>query len=207
MGLELDDGTALALIILCFAVASFGVLILLIWGISSLTTFIRDTYRRKVWDAAATLLAENPREVENYVAASTMDLVQYYSFERRPEELPPYKRLTELTKDEAIDGMLRWAAECVRLGVEVAALQAERTQLSGEVARLEKLRARYWRRINRMQLQLLNQEWIHAQEKDDGHVHQERSPSSQRGEDEGEQGAAQGEARAPASEEARQEVS
>lgn len=192
MASVVSQETGLTIMVICFTVALFAVLGLVGWGVTSLVIHIRRSYQQKVWDAAAQLLAEHPREVENYVAASTMDLVEYYSFTRRPEELPPYERLLELTKEEAIDGMLRWAAECVRLSVEVAALLSERTQLSGEVARLEKLRARYWRRINRMQLQLLNQEWIHAQEEDHGHLHQELASSGQRGQDEGEQGAAQG---------------
>lgn len=186
MDTVVSQDTGLAIMLLCFTIAAFGILCLLAWGVTSLVLYIRGRYLQRVWDTAAKLLAENPREVENYIAASTMDLVEYYSFERRPEELPPYERLLEMTKEEAIDGMLRWAAECVRLSVEVAALQSERTQLSGEVARLEKLRARYWRRINRMQLQLLNQEWIHAQEEDHGPRHQELASSAQRGQDEGE---------------------
>jgi hypothetical protein len=182
----MSQETGLVVTVICFSIAAIALVFLLVWGITGVVAFFRKSYQQNVLDAAARLLAENPRRVENHVAASTMDLVEYYSFDRRPEELPPYERLLEMTKEEAIDGMLRWAAECVRLSVEVAALQSERTQLSGEVARLEKLRARYWRRINRMQLQLLNQEWIHAQEEDHGPRHQELASSGQRGQDEGE---------------------
>lgn len=140
----------MTLVAICFALAfalTFGGIV---WGVANLVRKVRIRRRQHIWDAAASLLAEHPREVEDYVAQSTMDLVEFYDFQRRPEELPPYGRLLEMTRDEALDGMLRWARECVRLNVENTALNNEVHQLRKELDRTELLRARYWRRIKRL---------------------------------------------------------
>jgi len=140
----------MTIVLICFALAfaiAFGGLV---WATVSIVRKVRTRRDQLIWDRAASLLAEHPRMVEDYVAQSTMDLVEFYDFQRRPEELLPYERLLEMTRDEALDGMLRWARECVRLNVENTALNNQVRDLTRELGRAEKLRARYWKRINRM---------------------------------------------------------
>lgn len=164
----------------------------LIWGLSSIYLRLRNRWRKSVWDTAARMLAENRREVENYVAVQTMDAIEYREYELRPTEIPDLERQRELTKEEALNGMVAQAAEAVRLRVENVALRTDLAWYQKELARVDGLRARYWRKLKN--IRALKELLEHGQEEDHGFVHQELASSGQRGQDEGEQGAARSQA-------------
>lgn len=141
-------------VVLLFAGVAFLATAGLIWSISGAVLSIRRRWRESVWEAAASLLENNQREVENYVASKTMDAIELRVYELRPAEVPDYERLDDLTREEAIDGMLAHAAENVRKAVEITALRSDIRRLTDLVAAKERARARHWRTIQRLRKQM-----------------------------------------------------
>lgn len=148
------SGDLLWLVMLCFTLATALAFGLLIWGASSLVLHLRERWRRSVWETAARMLAERPREVENFVASQTMDAVEYREYELRPDEVTDYERLNQLTREEAIDGMLAHTAEGIRLAVTVTALVNEVAELKRALAAKERARARHLATAKRLRKQL-----------------------------------------------------
>lgn len=136
--------------VLCFVIAATLAVGGAIWGIGAIVLRIRRHWQQSVWNRAIGIYNDHPRELEDFIARGSRDLIEMYGYERRPQELPAYQRLIELTKEEALEGMLAHARENVRLSVENKALVNQVAELERDRDHKEELRQRHWRSVKRL---------------------------------------------------------